>query len=538
MIMDGLPIELIELIINELSVDDWRHLRLVNKTLAGLATRRLFEDFHMGLFDNGVRNLYNIGHHPELRNYVKSFSFYNDLLPKYISRDEWEAHIDLRIPFSKYYCGPSLEPRLGECGPAQDITKHLGYANFRADAREEYEKLLRHELTESELEQGWRQFSKYRSEQEHWFDGDNAMNFIVGLSKLNNLRHAAIKMSSGMIRHSYVPVWSRLAKEIYQEPVNFRRSRRAQVDTGPWSLMRVQNLSILLEAISQRALGSGVQHVEALRFSTVGDTFWMRLWDVEHHSNTPGHTEKVCLWNYSNNLKWSDAFSHLTSLFVVVEYCEGNDVETTAKALTLCLKSASHLQKLRLRWYHEDYVGRYADQPNHDILVYVEDFLWPKLRKLELEAMATDGRRLFAFLSRHSKSLRSLSFVDVELCEGTGTWENIIRRMPLRFTLDDILLEYLWDDTCKELEEGGRFFEGLEGIGYYEEMEEYCLHGGNFPIFNPQQWYSLTVLYNLFLQRLTLCSGWSTGRKQQYSRAIEKSPPIGTSIRSDLRTSK
>ena len=80
--MESLPAELLERILDWCDISSLKNLRLVNSHLGSASTSRVFEDFHMGFFDEGLQKLCGLAK-SKLAKHVRSFTLYSDVLPNW-----------------------------------------------------------------------------------------------------------------------------------------------------------------------------------------------------------------------------------------------------------------------------------------------------------------------------------------------------------------------------------------------------------------------------------------------------------------------
>lgn len=507
--MNQLPAEVLDAILQPCDFQSLKHLRLTCKRLNDAAAPCVFRRVHMGLFKEGVNRLERIAAHPTLSGYVKNLSFHGELLPKYRSQVQWEAFIDLRGPFQSFLNArlKEWEARLGH-EPQDDQ-----YEEVRIQANKDYEQLPKHTKTPSELEHHFYLYQSYRREQEDWDDLQEGARFRAAICKLVKLKEAKMVQSNADANQQ--PVWRSLLPKILQGPADWRTFRfhggsSLVEDTDWYDFQGVRHLALLLEALVLRGVVHPKDPVTTLVAFTKGDAFWTESFRApgevctllplpQQNANSLSNTLRNAIstvisgiepgtYAVSNaTLAMLPAFINLTRLHVKVWFSEADDTDSIVYGWAAFLREARAVEDLDLEFQEENYRGFASDEILVNLLPKIRDVTWPKLRVLSLMLM-TSQSDLIDLLKRHASTLRELRLIDSTLKKLDGQWEDIIRQIPEFLKLDTIWMESLMDDTIEVGHEA--LFERFEAGGAYEEaVQQYLLHGGEFPILDRDEFY-------------------------------------------------
>lgn len=280
--MDELPPELIELIIQQCDFASIKHMRLVAKPFEHIATPLVFRDFYAAFF---AYSLDNIGHvaNSRVAQHVKHLTIWADILP------DWEQHEWLREsgdrPNFSAWKARRKEHIAADCLKTHQTAVKL-YACLDGDiegglCEECVGRIedLREEYTESflfpaldQLEKAWNRFCQLKDEQ--WTRITEDVHGIMlkeHLCRLPNLESVAVKPVTALSenRLENLPVWKALRKDILVSPENWVESSGPETDDlydehlhNTDLLGRV--LQWTLEAVGQRAQFSGTKQVRRL----------------------------------------------------------------------------------------------------------------------------------------------------------------------------------------------------------------------------------------------------------------------------------
>ena len=191
--IDRLPPELLDLILQSCDCSSLRNLRLASSWTRDLSTPLLFEHVCLTLFDYSLDNFRRISR-SRLAHHVKTVTYFSDSLPQY-TRAEWEARIDGR-PFHWQWVHVrrreirSICP-LGDAGHASadlcDACHHRLY-----NLRREYDNLPRHDFSVRRLDDAWISYSQLCEEQWQWREDCQGLLFKESFALLPNVSDARV----------------------------------------------------------------------------------------------------------------------------------------------------------------------------------------------------------------------------------------------------------------------------------------------------------------------------------------------------------
>ncbi|KAI7239411.1 hypothetical protein KC330_g1976 [Hortaea werneckii] len=447
--MDGLPPELIELIIQQCDFASLKHMRLVAKPFEHIATPLVFRDFYAAFFAYSLNNIGKVADSRVAR-HVKNLTIYADFLPDWV-HSEWREEIDDRPSFSTwkatrkdFIVANCLENhqtavKLYACldGEGALCEECLGRME---NLRVEYKKNFPLPTLE-QLEKAWNRFCQLKDEQWNSLTKDiHGIMLKEHLSRLPNLESVAVTPAMAPKEEiKNLPVWKSLQREILVSPKNWMQiSGPGLHDT--FDGVRVHNpeffsspLQWTLEAVGHRAQFSGTGQVKRLV--------------LLHNDLTPlEEVIRAAASNTSENpLAQSvrfqtvvEAFSHVQDLTFEFPYAgDGEEAygrQFRDEAVEL-LHAAKNLAVLQLQYLDYDLdqssmttqfsmdfdlSDRFADREGNP-----DAFRWPHLTSLS-PSTNVKAEPFLAFLAAHSTTLRSLTLIDMDL----GDVQKVLSAIP------------------------------------------------------------------------------------------------------------
>lgn len=147
------------------------------------------------------------------------------------------------------------------------------------------------------------------------------------------------------------------------------------------------------------------------------------------------------------------------------------------------ISHASGLEKLALRISGDLYESDPNRIPEIDLLNYMPEVTWPKLRHLDLTIASTEVRFLQLF-RRHALTLEHLGLNDCGIHVDGGRWKPVILALPLALRLQTVKISGLWDDGSGDIEDicvppEDDFMQ----LPWNEMIQNYIIHGGPMPSF-------------------------------------------------------
>ena len=474
--MEQLPVELLDMIFEHADFSAVKNVRLTCKALAKPAAAHLFHDLHLLLSLEHLHKLEKIANHPELRDLVKCFTFHGELLPALDMREAWERLIDLRPSRSMLLDIREREERAlkGRQLSPDELSE------IRRIVNDEREALLRHTKSPEELDLHFKQYQVLYNEQSNWSDDREGEQFRQAFRQLRNLTRAEV-VENYQSSNKRTPGWFALVPRILLGPDNWWRLRASSTENRQMrrQLTSIQHLSCLLESVVLKNKTHPKSPVTNMTIVTGGDAFWCQrhrlLPDMEASNSLNLHVEAMKF-----------AFSHLTHLRFKVWFMEHDFTDALTAGLALFLREARLLEYLSLEFVEEKLVGVEENDQLCDMLVYLEDVTWPRLRELALTLTSTEEAFL-RLLERHSNTLKVLRLLDSSLRVAGGAWVNILLKIPSILKLEKVYLEALIDGTI----EIGKpcLFEINENGAYEKAFEDYLLGRGEFPILDRDEFY-------------------------------------------------
>ncbi|KAI7185972.1 hypothetical protein KC316_g8723 [Hortaea werneckii] len=436
--MDELPPELIELIVHQCDFASLKHMRLVAKPFERLATPLVFRDFYAAFFAYSPDNIGKVADSRVAR-HVKNFTIYSDFLPDWV-QSEWREESDDRPNFSTWKA-TRKDFIVADCLENHQTAVKL-YACLDAEGAMCEECLGRMENLRVEyknnfplptlerLEEAWARFCQLKDEQWNGLT-ENVHGIMLKehLSRLPNLESVAVEPAMALEEEiKNLPVWKSLQKEILVSPKSWMQiSGPGLHDT--FDGVSVHNPEFLssplqwtLEAVGHRAQFSGTGQVKRLVLLHNDLT---PLKAVIRAAAEASHTSDNPLAQGVRFQTVVEAFSHVQDLTFEFPYAgkgeEAYGRQFRDEAVEL-LHAAKNLEVLKLQYLDDerdqssmnmefDLSGHFADLESNP-----DAFSWPHLTTLSLSTNVK-AEPFLAFLAAHSRTLRSLTLIDMDLAD-------------------------------------------------------------------------------------------------------------------------
>lgn len=470
--MDSLPQELLDAIVDHLDFTSLKTIRLVGRKLYAGATPLVFRDVHVAFFKHSFQRLAEIARADHLREHVETLTFHGELLPQYRSQAEWESRIDLRPKFSDFI----------RC--VQQNYSDWDNASARRVAGQKYNNLPRHDKRSEELAIHCRLYEFYRSEQHGWDEVWAQKLFVDAVKSLPNLRDASCMWQSGWPlgeRSDSGAVWQSMRSRLLQTPKDWKYPMVQDI----WRHPRPgRHIAYMLQALGARN-EAGYAGVRSLHLDSIDLPFWTEVSSTLEPCKLSPRGTRTAFGRKASLM--SQAFTNLTSVYIHVTSV-GQIHNSGVKWIATALAKAHDLEYMHIDFMSVEGSWSYHEPDEHSLLqqVNADETHWPRLSTLSL-SLATTQEALLQFLERHRCSLRHLTIKDSYIHSGRGAWEGVIRKMPAITHLSSIYLEALGDaDTDMA---SNRLLEFVpENSTYQQEVFDYCLHGGKFPILDVDEW--------------------------------------------------
>ena len=152
--METLPPELLERILDCCDISSLKNLRLASSQLENASNSRVFQDFHMGFFDEGLQKLCGLAKSKQAK-HVKSFTLYSEVLPNW-KRNAFESRAKM------------LPAVLEEFNTISD------------------------QMKQTKLDHAWREFERLRRDQRVWRGDVKSLLFREHFSMLPNVATASV----------------------------------------------------------------------------------------------------------------------------------------------------------------------------------------------------------------------------------------------------------------------------------------------------------------------------------------------------------
>lgn len=232
--MDDLPPELLELIMQQCDFASLKHMRLVAKRLEHIATPRVFHDVYAAFFAYSLDNIGNIAN-SRVAKYAKTLTVYSNFLP-ILAQDQWRKEAFYRPHFPTWF-GTRKEDIVRDCtgaGPTAylnlvKINAHLDNDTNGGPCRAcvsrieglgiEYNQEFPHrpDLTSERLDEAWARYCSLKDEQWNGLITEDVHGMMLKehLSRLPSLESVAVRATTateGEIKKS--TVWKSLERDI------------------------------------------------------------------------------------------------------------------------------------------------------------------------------------------------------------------------------------------------------------------------------------------------------------------------------------
>ena len=467
-----LPIELLQIIFQDVEPRSLRTYRLVDRQWCAASTPFAFSRYHASLFSRSLTKLSALAQSP-LAKHVKAIEFHTDQLPNY-TRKDYEAKIDLRPNVSAY------RTSLGEQVNWSEISRM-------------YNKLPMHSYTPAQLEKGWLAFQTYCSEQKRWIDGQAGLVLEDCLSRLQNLSEVVIskaKPFGGPLNNT--PFWRNFMDEILVGPDAWTYGHSTSYQYEALSTLYI------MTAIGRRIAITGMKAVEKLTLDLPDPFSFYHMIHLPPSSAgviskefrrrgfTGADPDQTHLSSRYNVIV--DAFRPLKHLALwgpsVIEDDLGgpgalSQVKETAHFLTV----ASNLRSLALDFGEpsHSYEGASGELELFDcsllLLIKRSHQTYPHLEDLRISS-AFQSKFFKRFLMLHKDTLKRLDIRDC-LCDD---WGKILKIIARDLNLDYIYVESLWSpgpgDDFEEEGESMILGEGLDADDEFAQDMKVFLQTG------------------------------------------------------------
>ncbi|EME49267.1 hypothetical protein DOTSEDRAFT_40511 [Dothistroma septosporum NZE10] len=426
--MERLPEELIAAICDHCDHASLKNARAVDHRLLAASTPGVFRHFYMGLFEHSLAHLEKLAKSP-IRKHVKKLTIWSDVLPNF-TKDAWFKIIDQRPTYSEWMA------------PYRTADAGLGAREAKAQRVKDYEKLIRRNLTEEQVEQGYAAYLKAVSSQLHWRQYRLMLPFQEYFSMLPNLVEASVKCTTPFAgRRNDWPVWKSLRRSMLVDPDNWLYNTDCQEEN--YAYLSGHAAVSLLAAVGHRASYADKSEIKSLTVhSSHLDSYRKLLMDARALPELP-HMNAIRAYGIL------DGFVNLTNLHLHVPHATlssrlgGN---STGSEIMEMLECSRNLQRLDLR-YGDDELSPDDDVEQIEALFIRggSELIWPKIEHL---ALATNiaGQILIEFIRKHACTLKSLELRDMLIHDVDSAMEQI----PRVTTLQHVYMECLWTDADQD----------------------------------------------------------------------------------------
>jgi hypothetical protein len=444
-----LPIELLQIIIQDADPQSLRACRLVDRQWCAASTPYAFSRYHASLFSRSLTKFSALAQSP-LAKHVKVVEFHTDQLPNY-TRKDYEAKIDARPNILAYRAG------LGE------------HANWSKLSRM-YDKLPKHDYTPAQLEKGWLAFQTYCSEQKRWIDGQAGLVLEDCLSRLHNLSEVMIRKAkpfAGPLNDT--PFWRNFMDEILVGPDAWTYGHSTSYQYEALATLYI------MTAIGRRIADTGVKAVEKLTLDLPDPfSFYHMIYlpassagvipkEFRKRGFTGADPDPNHLSSRYNIIV--DAFKPLKHLAlwgpsVIDDDLNGMGALSQVKETANFLTAAVNLRSLALDFGEpsHSYEGASDELELFDcsllLLIKRKQQTFPHLEDLRISS-AFQSKYFRRFLVLHKDTLKRLDLRDC-LCDN---WDKVLKTIARDLKLDHIYVESLWSTSLEP-----NFDEGSENL--------------------------------------------------------------------------
>lgn len=419
-IMEALPLEIVHLVMSFLPTEDLNNWRLSSKECAKAGERHIVRDLHVMYTAKSFANLLNISRHPSLSKYVQSIVY--------------EARYLVEVD---------------QTGFEQNILDGDEYAfenpeNITAD-------------TKAILSPAWTAYRRMLDEQQYIKKtGYDVSVFSQALVRLPALKRA--------------------------EVISEYKNRSEALERAYEATMAVSGFLLECGELSDEGNLTRIRALRTVLLATTG--MQSGLEDLHVH---------LIHWSFFSSAPLSlhfPAYVNLRHLDLEFEADPGDKkdqevVEARHVELGLALRSATGLETLRLVFEKPDTLFRWvrvSDLVNAPVVWerITGDTTWPKLRSLELQVATCSEADIMRFFTRHARTLRSVSLVNMWLTDCTTGWSGVFKMMKHSLKLEEVHLGGCWgQDGAKgqrkliqvEGKVGARVSKALTGLGNSDNLE-------------------------------------------------------------------
>lgn len=458
-----LPIELLQIIVQDAEPQSLRTYRLVDRQWCAASTPFAFSRYHASLFSRSLTKLSALAQ-SSLAKHVKTIEFHTDQLPNY-TRKDYEAKIDLRPNISNYRAS------LGEQVNWSEISRM-------------YNKLSMHNYTPAQLDNGWQAFQTYCSEQKRWIDGQAGLVLEDCLSRLQNLSEVVIskaKPFGGPLNNT--PFWRNFMDEILVGPDAWTYGHSTSYQYEALSTLYI------MTAIGRRIAVNGMKAIEKLTLD-LPDPF-----SFYHMIHLPPSSAGVIPKEFRERgfIGADPDQSHLASRYnvivdvfrplkylalwgpsVIEDDLDGPGAMSQVKETAHFLTSAVNLRSLVLDFGEpsHSYEGASDELELFDcsllLLIKRNHQTYPHLEDLRISS-AFQSKFFKRFLILHKDTLKRLDIRDC-LCDN---WDEVLETIARDLKLNFIYVESLWSPASVDDFDGeGESFILGEGLDADDEFAQ------------------------------------------------------------------
>lgn len=442
--LDELPPELLDQILDHCDQASLKTLRQCNKHVAHRGTPFLYSHLHIGFFISSLHRCKNICSNPSLAKHVKKITFHPDILPSW-TQFAWESHIDFRPPYSEF---------VGSYGKSIDLSE-------RSLAWAHYGKLRRHGFAAGELNAGWLRYLRLQRSQRDWREHAEGLMFKEAISSLPMLQSVVLQLAKPFRggRINDTPYWKSLAEIIFVGPDAWTYGSREDIDLDQWDdigadeqpytkfddgLLGLPVLS-MLEAIGYRASFSGVRPVQELEIDIPTSKSFRQCMGCNYREigSTREHDPTNHDMRYNIIVEGFKPLKKLTLIcpHAADDYLPGDPRGAQAEEVQELLRAASQLRTLELE-YGDAEKKDYDDWREHFGLTPLfsnPTVIWPNLHDLSLTA-SIPSAPFINFLTLHGSTLKRLEMRD----NVSDNWRAVLEAVPKVCKLEYVYLECLW----------------------------------------------------------------------------------------------
>ncbi|KAK5170202.1 uncharacterized protein LTR77_004788 [Saxophila tyrrhenica] len=459
--INALPPELLDHIAGFCDHATLKSLRRVCKSSRDAATPGVFEHFYMAMFDHCLENLCSISKSP-LAKHVKAFTFYTDVLPDWTgeipsSPDDldWPVAIDFRPEIARSQIAAQTPAR--QPSSVVDVYRQV-----------DYDSLPRHNFSDEELKQGWREFEKLREQQSTWRKSEQpSMRFKEYFAMLPNVTEVHVTtclsfpfFSSGARPARELPLWSALRRRMLVGPDDWTDEYEYPDNR---SKLCGQGFSCMLEAIGFRASFAGTRHVTKLHaHATHYGSLQFCARNRAYPCSKPWPATFECMRQGFENLTAIEFTSACTT------YLTPGDEDEAIEEIFGMLCAATKLKSLKLV-YESTVVGSERDYNCFGRRLQKHP-PWPPIESLELSVTFMPYWDLLPVLQTLAPTLRSLKLRDTDIVD----IRPLVAQIPKILDLQHAYLECIWHWCDVSEETNCLFMEGTDvGLPYERSVKRY-----------------------------------------------------------------